>query len=614
MSRGRDQKSGGSTSAQGGENESSAGSDLRQMAMAKRARDRKIPQGGGEALDGANRARMEGQLGGDLSDVRIHTGSESAEAADDLQAHAFTVGKDVHFGAGQFQPGTRQGDKLLAHELAHAQGGTQAPIARYAKEGAESMPESEGVSAPGDADEKKADEQAGAAEEGLHGAEGGAGPSPTKKGQPDAAGEVVKGATGIITGTGVMVKDKDGKDQELKEGTVVEVESAKPDELAVKVHSGIGAEAVIPKKNFKPEPGVALDDHGKPRDDVYADFGGAGSKLWDGEPKPEDVKQGYIADCYFMAGMMSVAAANNKAIMDAFTPPENGKESYNVRLFKKNDKGDLEQVSMTVDTNLPALKEGADGGAGADPKLAYGGLNKTKSQAALWPSLMEKAYAQLVGGYQKEGAGGFAGDALEAITGQKAQNEGLPAKENVITRFTELKKQGKAVICGTLGSKETKKEKAFKEKDGTYSATLTTHQGEPCEVMKNTLKIEDEGLFGSTSSDDGNGAIVGDVVDKGTIDYPSGKAEMKFKADDAPDSPDDLTAEYSFRGLLDNKLNVHAWHMYVFEDVSGDNLIFKNPWGVEHPEPIPADKFLELFTGITSEQVPKEDEPPPGAK
>ena len=49
---------------------------------------------------------------------------------------------------------------------------------------------------------------------------------------------------------------------------------------------------------------------------------------------------------------------------------------------------------------------------------------------------MEKAYAQLVGGYDKAGAGGYAGDALEAITGEKAQNEALPAKDSVIERFS----------------------------------------------------------------------------------------------------------------------------------------------------------------------------------
>ncbi len=57
--------------------------------------------------------------GADVSDVRLHTGSSSASAAEAVSARAFAVGQDVHFGAGQFQPGTDGGDRLIAHELAH---------------------------------------------------------------------------------------------------------------------------------------------------------------------------------------------------------------------------------------------------------------------------------------------------------------------------------------------------------------------------------------------------------------------------------------------------------------------------------------------------------------
>src|SRR5437763_670714 len=198
-SRGRETKPGSSAEGQNQESAASTATDLRQLAMAKRARDRKsIPEGGGTSLDDTNRSRMEGQLGGDLSGVRIHTGGESARAADDLQARAFTSGKDIHFGAGEYQPGTRDGDHLLAHELSHAVQGTRAPIARYAKPGAEEMGDAEGVSKSGEEDEKKADQDAGSAVDGLHDAGG----APGKKGQPDKGGaEIIKGTTGIIMGS-----------------------------------------------------------------------------------------------------------------------------------------------------------------------------------------------------------------------------------------------------------------------------------------------------------------------------------------------------------------------------------------------------------------------------
>lgn len=55
----------------------------------------------------------------DLRAVRIHTDARAAEAARAVNARAYTVGRDVVFGAGQYQPGSSEGRRLLAHELAH---------------------------------------------------------------------------------------------------------------------------------------------------------------------------------------------------------------------------------------------------------------------------------------------------------------------------------------------------------------------------------------------------------------------------------------------------------------------------------------------------------------
>lgn len=55
--------------------------------------------------------------------ARIHTGPESARAAAALGARAFTRGQDIHFGAGEFQPHSRDGRRLIAHELSHVRHG-----------------------------------------------------------------------------------------------------------------------------------------------------------------------------------------------------------------------------------------------------------------------------------------------------------------------------------------------------------------------------------------------------------------------------------------------------------------------------------------------------------
>lgn len=55
----------------------------------------------------------------DFSHVRIHNDSKAAESAAAVSAHAYTIGRNVVFGAGQYSPQTPEGRRLLAHELAH---------------------------------------------------------------------------------------------------------------------------------------------------------------------------------------------------------------------------------------------------------------------------------------------------------------------------------------------------------------------------------------------------------------------------------------------------------------------------------------------------------------
>ena len=74
---------------------------------------------GGAALDGDVRAKLEQGFGTDLGAVRVHTGSAAGDIARQISARAFTHGNDVYFGAGEYRPGTADGDHVLAHEVAH---------------------------------------------------------------------------------------------------------------------------------------------------------------------------------------------------------------------------------------------------------------------------------------------------------------------------------------------------------------------------------------------------------------------------------------------------------------------------------------------------------------
>jgi hypothetical protein len=73
----------------------------------------------GQPLDPATRALMERRLGPDFSRVRVHTDQLAARSAEAVAAQAYTVGYDVVFGTGRYAPATRDGQRLLAHELAH---------------------------------------------------------------------------------------------------------------------------------------------------------------------------------------------------------------------------------------------------------------------------------------------------------------------------------------------------------------------------------------------------------------------------------------------------------------------------------------------------------------
>jgi hypothetical protein len=76
-------------------------------------------------LPKSTREFFEPRFGRDFSDVRVHTGARAADAAKSLNARAFTLGKDIVFGSGQYFPQTSAGNRLLAHELTHVvqQGG-----------------------------------------------------------------------------------------------------------------------------------------------------------------------------------------------------------------------------------------------------------------------------------------------------------------------------------------------------------------------------------------------------------------------------------------------------------------------------------------------------------
>src|SRR5574337_1806158 len=99
----------------------------------------------GQPLDASARAFMERGFGRDFQSVRIHTGAKASESAKAVNALAYTVGQDIVFAEGHYNPASYEGRRLLAHELAHTvqqAGAGPGPIS--------------GMSQPGDASEREA--------------------------------------------------------------------------------------------------------------------------------------------------------------------------------------------------------------------------------------------------------------------------------------------------------------------------------------------------------------------------------------------------------------------------------------------------------------------------
>jgi Domain of unknown function (DUF4157) len=104
----------------------------------------------GQPLDAATRAFFEPRFGHDFSKVRVRTDAGADESARAVNALAYSVEQDIAFGERQYAPRTREGRRLLAHELTHTvQQGCDAPPAASLR-----------IEEPGSVVEREADEAA----------------------------------------------------------------------------------------------------------------------------------------------------------------------------------------------------------------------------------------------------------------------------------------------------------------------------------------------------------------------------------------------------------------------------------------------------------------------
>jgi hypothetical protein len=104
-----------------------------------------------KSLDPVSLGSMGARFGRDFSNVRVHTGEKAAKSARDVNARAYTVGRDIVFGEGEHRPESIQGRRLMAHELAHTAQQDSAAHSGWARTSGSQ------ISQPGDSSEKEAD-------------------------------------------------------------------------------------------------------------------------------------------------------------------------------------------------------------------------------------------------------------------------------------------------------------------------------------------------------------------------------------------------------------------------------------------------------------------------
>jgi len=88
----------------------------------------------GRSLNPSIQRAMEDRMGDSLGDVRIHTGPKAAQACEQINARAFTVGNHVAFNSGEYDPESPEGQHVLAHELAHVRQQTGGAVSMLPQE------------------------------------------------------------------------------------------------------------------------------------------------------------------------------------------------------------------------------------------------------------------------------------------------------------------------------------------------------------------------------------------------------------------------------------------------------------------------------------------------
>ena len=154
----------------------------------------------------------------------------------------------------------------------------------------------------------------------------------------------------------------------------------------------------------------------------------------------EDVEQGAINNCYFACGLSLLAHYRPEAIQNAIMELPDG--NFEVTLLE--GKYRPKPVKVTVDSDLFVKDDGTP-------------IYTHSPSGELWPMILEKAYAQHMGGsYEAIGQGGKAGDVVRAFTGEPYMMHNMEdahSHQEVFETIRDTIEAGRPASAGTYGDK-----------------------------------------------------------------------------------------------------------------------------------------------------------------
>ncbi len=211
-------------------------------------------QGGGQPLDDESRSFFESRMGADFSQVRIHTDDNAVQASRDINARAFTVGNDIAFNRGEYNPDDSEGQHLLAHELAHTiQQGAAEPINRKPLIQREAAPPTEETDEPTPEEKAAAQAKAQAALAAASGVKNEAiGTTAVSQEQAAAEQSAAEAPKSLVEASlaegGVQETDKKALEQQSAEQAAAQGEAAK----TIANEGSDAAQQAVPKSEAAP--------------------------------------------------------------------------------------------------------------------------------------------------------------------------------------------------------------------------------------------------------------------------------------------------------------------------------------------------------------------------